>query len=475
MRTEEQIKQGYFWLPSNKEKHFSGTLKIYDGGKIELEVIGFLDDNIIIEFEKQSNPNFNGTYDFGKTYKIPRIIGLIDGGYVTLEQCSSPGFGFCIPGISKATIHAQYVFFELFEDSNQIKFNKFQFSVDGIDEWVRVSGITKSVKLHNDNKLASAIIKYIPVKEPIYQLNNGMTFQIVFGTSIPTRFSTESKITQKAYFTLEAESERTLNEFIAVATKIASFIIFATNQVVSIKDVTVSSNSLLRNIDNKTTPISIKCVYQSTTYSKKIPKVEDYAVLFYYTDIKSNFEEVINNWLNNFEIVFPAMALYFSFKKEEQKYLEDQFLALAQGLETYHRRKSSEKLRDADEFEKLKLTIINACPEHERKWLENMLEHGNEINLRKRLKRIIEPFKQLLGNCNQRDELIGKIVDTRNYLTHYVIELESKSVKDIKLFQLCLKMELIFQLSFLNDLGFSQEQITTLYQTKLKQGLLSYD
>lgn len=49
--------------------------------------------------------------------------------------------------------------------------------------------------------------------------------------------------------------------------------------------------------------------------------------------------------------------------------------------------------------------------------------------LGKRIKNIIESFKELLGRSKERSKLIRNIVDTRNYLTHYCEDLESISVE----------------------------------------------
>ena len=140
-------------------------------------------------------------------------------------------------------------------------------------------------------------------------------------------------------------------------------------------------------------------------------------------------------------------------------------------METYHRRKTTEKLRPFEEYENLTTTLLDSCTENEREWLKNMLEQGNEIGFRKRLKKTIEPFKHYFGNCNQPDELIRKIYDTRNYLTHYDKTLESKATKGQELWRLCCTMEAIFKFNFLSDLGFSFDQIDSIHTNSI-EGLL---
>ncbi len=50
---------------------------------------------------------------------------------------------------------------------------------------------------------------------------------------------------------------------------------------------------------------------------------------------------------------------------------------------------------DETYFRNMVARIICKSPKNERKWLMGRLFHGNEINLGKRIKMIIEPFKKL--------------------------------------------------------------------------------
>lgn len=144
------------------------------------------------------------------------------------------------------------------------------------------------------------------------------------------------------------------------------------------------------------------------------------------------------------------------------RYLDAKVLALAQGLEIYHRKTSDETRMEQDNFESLRESLINQCPEKHRKWLSERLRYGNELSLRQRIQRIIEPFNEFIGNDNQRDKLIGSLVDTRNYLTHYDESLQSKVASGDTLYHLYRKMEAIFQLRILQELGFTQTEIKSL-------------
>ena len=130
---------------------------------------------------------------------------------------------------------------------------------------------------------------------------------------------------------------------------------------------------------------------------------------------------------------------------------------------------------DEDAFKKLVSALIEQCPDENKEWLSGRLRHGNEVSLSRRIKSIIEPFKELFGTNEEREKLIRAIVDTRNYLTHYDQSLEAVVVKGKELWMLCLKMEAIFQLHLLQILGFNQSEVKTVFekshelQQKLKE------
>jgi len=412
MRIEEEYKKaGYFWLPGAEERKIPGILLINDGGKIELEIVGLFDESV-----ESLNENNN----------IERIIGYVEkDGPVTLDDCFYTKKIISFGGISKSTLLINKVLSGVAWCRNKtVRFNIFSFAVDCLDEWVEISGIN----VDHDRKGKTARISYNPPEKIRFILDNGMKLEICFAYTLPGSQSIkEAKITQRAYFRLESEELRELNDFTSVAFKVTNLMCFAMDEVVAMKNVSATSSEIQRDGgDGKKYPVPITIYYESIPHSEKVPKRDRHDMLFSYRVVKDNAQQVFNNWINAYEYLHPAFGLYFSTKIGAQKYLDGKFLALAQGLETYHRRTSYEKLMEPEVFEKLVSTIIEACPDEHVDWLKGRLTYGNEINLGKRLKRIIAPFKEHLGKNSERSKLLRKIIDTRNYLTHYSESLEGE-------------------------------------------------
>jgi hypothetical protein len=459
MRIEKEYKKtGYFWLPEKEENKIPGILSIDDGGRIELEIVGHFDESIKSLTDGDD---------------LSRIIGHIEeDGLVTLDECFYTRKNFSFGGISKSTVLVNKVLSGAAWDKDEaVTFNTFSFSVDCLDEWVGISGI--NVDHEWDSRTAT--ISYKPPETISIVLDNGMKLEICFAYTLPGFPNlTEAKITQRAYFQLESEGLRDMSDFTSIVFKITNLMCFAMDEIVMIKNVSATSSQIQRDGgDDKTYPVPISIYYQSIPFSEKLPKKSWHEMLFNFGAIKTNAQQVFNNWLNAYEYLSPALGLYFSTKAGAQKYLDGKFLALAQGLETYHRRTSNETLMDKNSFEFLVAEILKGCPEEHLDWLKGRLMHGNEINLRKRIKKIIEPFKDHLGTSQERSKLLRKIVDTRNYLTHYNESLQDESAKGRDLLVLCMKMEVIFNLHFLKVVGFTDEEINGVVENchPLKQKL----
>lgn len=432
-------KSGYFWLPGQEDKKIHGVLSIVDGGEAELEVIGL----------------FEGDESLGDPDSFDRILGFVEeDGLVTLDNCFYTETNHRYGGISKSTVCVNKVLCgHAWSKDEAITFNTFSFSVDCLDEWMGISGIEVDLDPH-----AKTTITYTPPENRRFELDNGMILDINFAYS-KSQSLKEVKLTQRAYFRLESKEQRELEDFINIVFKITNFMCFAVDDVVSIKNVSATSSEILKGVGEKQYPVPIKIYYASTTYIEKISNKSWHRMCFTFGTIQSNAQDVFNKWINAYEYLSPAMNLYFSTKVGVQKYVDGKFLALAQGLETYHRRTSELTLMEPAKFSELVSEVLKGCPEEHVEWLQGRLMHGNEINLRKRLKLIIEPFKDYFGTNPERNKLLKNIVDTRNYLTHYSESLADAAVDGVDLWKLCQKMEAIFNLHFLKVIGFTDSEI----------------
>lgn len=454
MRMKEELrKSGSFWLPKSPSHTVLGTLIITDGGRVELEIVGSLETSEV-------------PIDVVKNNRQPeRINGKVESfGYVTLIGCFYRNRNFNFPGqISKSRIHAnKAILGALYSEDEPLLLNTLTFSVEGLNEWVGINGFSSTVE-HSSNSIS---LNYTLPENISFQLSNDVQLDIVFSASTPSfPISQSATIEQRTYFKLSSRSPLELDELLNLAFQLTTFVGFGLDATVSLNSVTATADDLVQELgEGRTIPHELEIIYQSLPFAKEPPKIEGFNILFGFGAVRERFADVLNNWFSAYENIGPALNLYFSVTNGDQKFLENQFLALAQCLETYHRRTSHEKLMDDEVFSSLFETIMQGCPEEHKEWLTGRLQFGNELSLSKRINKITAPFKLLLGNSDERSSLIWSIVNTRNYLTHYNPDLEKKARVGTELWRLCKKMEVIFQLHLLDVIGFSHDEIVSIYE-----------
>ena len=464
MKIKEEIKKsGVFWIPPLPEP-MPGVLSISNEKGIVLEV----DKSLINDPASLISP-------FTNLDNVFQVIGHIqEDGFVILDGCqiSTSGLNLNLSQIQTSqTIWASRVFTGFpatqYLQNGIPAFNTFKFSIEGIDEWLWIHGINQK---YNQEERAITISGKQP-ESILFNLTNGMRLEIMFDIGNTTsRGPWERGVSQKAYFQLTTASGDALElkQFLSVAYKIVDLLCFTINETVHLDSMSATSHEIIKNHGDPA-PITIYAP-RVFYHSKDQPKIARNRMLFGFSDIRDNAEGMINKWIESYEDYRNAFDLYFLAQLKPQLSLEVKFLTLAQGLEVYHRQMSSDDAPEMDEiklkYKELVQGLIEQYPDgKDKKWLEGKLEHLNDVTLGRRMKELINPFKEILGNSKERGKLAYKIAVTRNYLTHYDPKSEPNAAKGEDLHVLCLKMELLFELHFLKLTGFTPEKIQSIANT----------
>lgn len=448
MRLDAPIKsKGLFWLAEDEEHKFTGDLHIAENGRATLELTG-------------SSENPRDLTSFGRE-DIARIIGrLTSGEAVTLEECDYVHLGF--GSIPQLILRADRVFVGVgYPSGFDITFHKLKFSIEGLDEWLSISGIQTCLSPD-----ATSSITYTPPERIEVPLEDGVTLSIAWDWTFPGAPTiTEAKITQRAYMYLECTAPRNIEDLLALVFKLNNFLCFAVNTTVTLRSVTAWSKDLVTGGPDDTTVEKPVTIYgQTLPYANEPPTIELHDMLFGYGFVAPRFNEVMRKWLASHEDSGPAINLYMASQAGKHAYLEWVFLSVAQSLEVIHRRNSSDTSLPPEEFDTLVETVVSASPKPRRDWLRNKLHYANELPLRKRLTQLVEPFKELFGDNGQRSAFIGLVTDTRNYYTHYDEGLADKAAKGRTLWELCKKMEALCQLHILLMCGFEVDALNSMAQ-----------
>ena len=473
MRLSEPIeKQGFFWLPDDDKNQVPGVLRISESGEITLELSYFGEPRFYASNKRclgVAPDGLRGPLN-GAENRINRIVGIIGNDLITLDKCLYGNWTKNLSGVgvSTSTIHATRAFLGVnYDEGEEVAFSTLTFSMEGLDEWLSISGIQIEYNWAETGGLQTASIHLDPPEEIEFNIPEEIKLKFAFSGTLPSFLPanfTEASITQKAYISLKSKKLRSLEYFLDLVFKLHNFLCFAIDKTVSIDSVTGYSKEITQEIEyGKTREIPIKIYERNEPNSETKLKIHPHNMLFGYGNVADQLEEILIKWLESYETLKPAFNLYFASRSGGHKYLEGKFLALAHGIEVLHRRNFQGTWMPEDEFRNLIDTILNAVPDDgQRQWIDEKLKYANELSLRNRIKQMIEPFKDLYGNKKERNSFISKVVDTRNYLTHFDSSLEDKAAGVEDLWKLCLKLEVLFQLHFLRLIGIDDNAIKSM-------------
>jgi len=140
-------------------------------------------------------------------------------------------------------------------------------------------------------------------------------------------------------------------------------------------------------------------------------------------------------------------------------------LSLAQAIESYHRRLYGGEYMLCDDYKDVYDTLMDAIPDYvgndHKQSLRGRIRYGNEFSFRTRLKKIFENLGENVTSTliADKNSFINKVVNMRNYLTHYDKSLEDKVNKDEDLHLLTIKLKFIMEVCFLLELGIQSNKI----------------
>ena len=270
MKIKEPFKKsGTFWLHPFPNA-VPGILSVSNEERIVLEVEQPVSPEDMSIIPSLLNPNPS---------PLGKVFGHIqEYGFIILDGCRSTretlNLNYSVLGTSRV-ISATRVFTGFPALQNDIPlFNTLTFSIEGIDDWVGVSGIS-TINARYRQAGDTTTISYKLPETISFNLPDDMQLEVVFTAKRPGSLSPRDVgIAEKIYFRLVSEKAQDYGKFVAVIQKITDFLCFAMNETVSLDSMSAASTELYYNIgDNTTVPAEINIYDLSRSYSKDQPQI----------------------------------------------------------------------------------------------------------------------------------------------------------------------------------------------------------
>lgn len=459
---EEMSFDAEWWLPSDASNRFRGTLtgSVANGFRLSIEGAFFLSEKDLSEI-----PVILGESRKGKKYTLlknyssngSRTINLIDPTSITRND-STYLVSWLIAG-------------EHCNSYDDTLFYSISFGISNLEEWHLAKSFDVEYHEENDDPIAGFSVTYKHPKPVIIISDEYINATIEYsyshsGINLP---QTSYSINQRATIIIRAvDSPLRLHDFedkndvtfSKYMRKIVSFIEFATQERVYEFDIHLcSKENPYGSLQSIIEPVA---VYYKTNVSHELAKpVRTYDMLFNWKHIEQHPQKHFQAWVEKIDLIGMPIWLYLA-SLHENKYQEQIFMELTQGLEGFHRYRFPDPSEPTEEHQSKVESIIAGCPEEYQKWLAGKLKHSHEPNLQSRLKELfneqVELFTWLANSKKNKNEVKELIVKIRNHQAHCLSA--SSDVVSLNLrFNINRYMQFVLATLFLKEINFSDEQI----------------
>jgi len=450
--------KGQWFLPAAKDKRVTGILTYDTDQGSSLELFGSFDDEFAFLPKMRNEDIIQGITNDSKQITLYKCFVTKSGGakLIVGEESGQPTTVFTVNFIFEG-VHA--------DTPQELKFQKLVSEIHNLDEWVGISGFNPSSGDTIESWKTFELDVHYKLPEPIkFAINDQLEGQFNFVVNHPgwSRYQKEVALKQRVEIILTTQSELSAEAFLKYLFSFQNFLILALYNRTYPTSITFYSDQFTIDYgDGNLKRKKINLYFPISNRSKSDKLKLDFDMLFCYGHIKEEFQTIITNWFQKYDLLEPAFNLLFEQFYNNERFSENTFLNLAQAAETFHARTDNHTRMPKNEFNKMKEEILASVSEKYHEWLKDQFNFGNNLNLHSRLTEIVDKYSiGILDKIIGDKELFVKQVKwSRNYYTHYSSSGEKQALKGIDLFYLSEKLKILLVCSFLVEVGFERDKL----------------
>lgn len=452
--------QGVFWLPEHPQDEVSGTLSYDPENGAILKLLGIFGglheafERAFVDTGYDDVAVIHGVTTRGKPISLLRAI-------CTNQQFSMPGIAHetWISNLLVIGIH-------MVSADDESIFSKSYFRFDEIESWLEHSPFTKTYDLQ------------------------AKTFNVLVETPHEVAFASHADFDVSSVGSLYSNSEPATRFVIDVTTQMAitprepQSLNWHLNRAVRLQQLASLctghflplTSFELRGPDVKLAE-GVAQPAQVHFYARMIhgegrgeTKSERRTPIVTGPELNRFNPQAVQLWFDQFEAFDSALQLFFTITSARKMFTNIRLLLAIQALEVFHRRTSGETVMAEQKFAEFTEAMVAAIPSDTepemREKLESLYRFANEPSLKQRLRSIVgsltEAFGEAPGGFNGK--FLRKLVDTRNYYTHFSVELSERTLDGEGMYWATRRVVLLLTLLFLQRLGVGADDIKPLLQ-----------
>lgn len=345
-----------------------------------------------------------------------------------------------------------------FKTESEICFRQIKSEIFNSFQWFDKSGFENDF----ENVQDGYSISYNKIAPIPFMLNDYCSGNVSFSSPVTLKdINNEINLKERAFFCLNYSVKTSYKEILNDLRYILGFITLFTFEQSYPMSITFYDDDYSNKFKNTSVVKQIQCIYQNSSYNSSFKVRRPHEHLVKYSDIKHDFPEILKNWyylFNGHKSVFNLMLSGF---RRKNFFSVEKFIDVIKAIETFHRNTQNNQRIPENEYNNLVSSILlNSKLQNssDKEWLKNKLK-GNEPTLKNRLKDLIEDNQNnfIIENISDLKGFYFKVIEARNYYTHYDKSSEVKALKGIDLFKLTSILQGLLYSSIFKELRLKEE------------------
>jgi len=423
---------GYWWLPSQPETVRAGVFRFAPEQGVQLELMG-----------RFNVPNEDGPIEiiYGRSSQ---------GDQLTLLGCRPVSMQFHQGGFETIPHICEIAFVGNFQPTNDLIFSKCKIRFEHIEQWAD-SKYVKNVSRPSDGPHTFVVETGVRG-----ELTCDEGFKVYLDGSF-TSTSNDHSIQLDAFTSLviEPTESKNLDWFMLKAKTLQNLasLSFGLSEPFYSFRLLGNERKISKNISD-IEEINVYFWEQSPVYKSRgsYPLIQFRRFEFARPDILNLWSSIQLDYQEVIDLVLIVLAGHYTAPQVG-------FLMVLQAFEAFDRVSYPRTLITSEAYKTLYDAMLAAIPSGTEKAVRDkmtsVIKFANEPSLRQRLKAFYEHFFAELGDdplgMSKKD--IGGIVDTRNFLTHYPIDLKPKSLPSEKIVEETDRLCIMLIMSILEKSG----------------------
>ena len=456
-KTQKSIR-GMFWLPDQEDKTFSGVLTLKAGKSARLDTASF---------------NYEGTANYfpnrpkaekGETTKLmgdevqkamsPASKKIIHGhdqhGHpITLLDCYAASSSSTL-AMASHSYSCDAAIFGVYLQNDDLKCYGIRLHLDHMDTWVdrrAYQRYSESYETEDGERKLSKLIIPIARSLSIPLALTGYSESEFFCSMTLRDGESELRLSSRVYLDLYFDQSKEWSEVLHEVHLWKWFLGLATRRAVDVREFAIYRSDVRVPVGKKA--MSPCDVWMKHRHSRKASKSKcsKYDFYFTYSDVEKSFPAVIEKWNGIQKNWAAVLHRFFAVSHRRGLWLNEEFLFLAQAIESLHRARSG----DMD---------------------------GKGIVDRAAKSAYLNSPAELQGLLGDRGKFIRYFRKTRNYWTHYgepTPESDPEVLDDLALHDFSQKLRWIVEAAILRELGVPDYSVSKVWSQQWRANIVTYE